>query len=131
MKKILFLIIPIWLFFTKISYAFDGIFLKEEIIDMSRILQAYALISAIIVAIAATIIVFRNAGRMKGGIFGTVLNYFGVGMIAILSGFIISSNLSFLSVFDTNTISNILFILGYILMAIAAMKMSKAIGGRS
>ena len=131
MKKTLFLIILTWLFFTKILYAFNGSFSMEEIIAMSGILQAYALLSTIIVAIAAIIVVFHNAGRMKGGIFGTVLNYFGIGMVAILFGFIIGPESSLVSVDDASTIGNILFIIGYIFMAVAAVKMSQAIGRQS
>ena len=126
MKKILFLILTS-LFFTKTVYAESGIFSTEEIIAVSNTLQAYALISAVLIAIIATVVVFRNAKKMKGGIFGTVLNYFGIGMVAILLGFISGSELSFLPADDLNVVGNILFIIGYILMAIAAVKMSKAI----
>ncbi len=131
MKKTFFLVILMWFFSTKILYAFNGSFSIEEIITMSGILQAYVLISTIIVAFAAIVIVFRNAAKMKGGIFGTVLNYFGTGMVAIFFGFIVHSQSSLLSTDSVNTISNILFIAGYILMAIAAVKMSRAIDGQS
>ncbi|MCK5590917.1 MAG: hypothetical protein KAI72_03075 [Candidatus Pacebacteria bacterium] len=126
MKKILFLILTS-LFFTKTVYAGGDIFSTEEITAVSNTLQAYALISAVIIAIVATIVVFRNARKMKGGVFGSVLNFFGIGMVAMLLGFISDSELSFLPVDDVNVVGNILFIVGYILMAIAAVKMSKAI----
>ena len=131
MKKILFLIILSWFSFAKIAYAFDGIFSIEEISAMSRILQAYALLSTIIVAVVAIIVVFRNAGKMRGGIFGVVLNYFGIGMVVILFGFIIGPRSALLLTGSVNTISNILFIIGYILMAIAAVRLSRAIGDQS
>ena len=126
MKKILFLILTS-LFFTKTVYAGSGVFSTEEITAVSNTLQAYVLISAVIIAIVATIVVFRNARKMKGGVFGSVLNFFGIGMVAILLGFISDSELSFLPVDDVNVVGNILFIVGYILMAVAAVKMSKAI----
>lgn len=126
MKKVSFLILTS-LFFTKTVYAESEIFSTEEIIAVSNTLQAYVLISAVLIAIIATVVVFRNAKKMKGGIFGTVLNYFGIGMVAILLGFISSSELSFLPTDDLNVVGNVLFIVGYILMAIAAVKMSKAI----
>lgn len=125
MKKTLFLILT-WLFFTRTASAFSG-FSTEEIIVASRMLQAYVLISAIFIATTATIVVFRNAKKMKGGVFGLVLNYFGMGMVAILLGFIFSSEFSFLPADDMNVVSNILFIIGYVLMSFAAVKMSKAI----
>ena len=53
MKKTFFLVILVWFFSTKILYAFNGSFSIEEIITMSGILQAYVLISTIIVAFAA------------------------------------------------------------------------------
>jgi len=127
MKKILSLIILSGLSFAKISYAFNGILPEEEVVAVSKPLQAYTLISAIVIAVVATIVVFRNAQKMKGGVFSIVLRYFGVGMIAILLSFIATSQYSFLSVDDADMVSNILFIIGYVSMAMAAVKMHKAI----
>jgi hypothetical protein len=86
--------------------------------------------SAIIVAFATSVMVFMNAYSMKGGIFGTALNYFGVGMILILAGFIVTSFNLFNSGDITATANNILFILGYIIMALAAHKLSQIVHGK-
>ena len=126
MKKVSFLIFTS-LLFTEIAHAEKAIFSTEESVAVSNTLQAYALISAVIIAIIAVIIVFRNAKKMKGGVFGFVLNYFGIGMVVILFGFIFNSELSFLPADEMNVVGNSLFIVGYILMAVAAVKMSKAI----
>ena len=114
------------------AYAAEEYFSSlEEITAMSRVLQTYALISAIIVAGATSFIVFRNARKMRGGIFGTVLNYFGIGMIVVLGGFVVEAYPSLIPVGEVGTVTNILFIIGYILMAVAATKLSKAIEGHS
>lgn len=86
--------------------------------------------SAIVIAVATTIMVFTNAHSMRGGIFGTALNFFAVGMVLILAGFIVVS----LDIFNTGGFTeianNILFILGYITMAVAAHKLSQIGGGK-
>lgn len=86
--------------------------------------------SAIIVAFATSVMVFMNARSMRGGIFGTALNYFAAGMILILAGFMVTS----FNVFDSGNIvqtaNNILFILGYIVMAFAAHKLSQIAQGK-
>lgn len=126
MKKILPLIIFFGLSFAKISSAF-AVVSEEEVVAVSKPLQAYTLISAIVIAVVATIVVFRNAQKMKGGVFSIVLRHFGIGMVAILFSFIASSQYTFLSVDDADMVSNILFIVGYVFMALAAVKMHKAI----
>jgi len=127
MKKILSLIILSGLSFAKISCAFDGILPEEEVVAVSKPLQAYTLASAMVIAIVATIVVFRNSQKMRGGIFSVVLRYFGAGMVAILFSFIAGSQFSFFSFDNADMISNILFIIGYVFMAMAAVKMHKAI----
>jgi hypothetical protein len=97
-------------------------------------LQTYALVSMVVVAVATSIIVFRNARKMKGGIFGKVLNYFGVGMAIVFLGYLVETQSSFIPMFsdaDASTLANIMLIFGYILMAVAATKLSRAIEGNA
>ncbi len=109
-------------------------FSTSEVVAMSRVLQTYVLVSAIIVALVTCVVVFRNAKMMKGGIFGKVLNYFGMGMAAVFIGYIANaypSLVSFMAVEDVGILSNSLVIIGYIFMAVAATKLSRAIEGKS
>ncbi|MCK5095742.1 MAG: hypothetical protein KAR24_00075 [Candidatus Pacebacteria bacterium] len=129
MKKII-ISISLFLFtFVNIAHA-EYLFSLEEITAMSGILKTYALGSALIIAAATSIIVFRNARKMRGGVFGKVLNYFGVGMTVVLIGYTIGEYPSLIPIEDVSTVDNALFIIGYILMAIAATKMARAIEGR-
>ena len=119
-------------FFIFVNIAHAGYsFSMEEIFAMSSVLQTYALGSALVVAIVTSIVVFRNARKMKGGVFGKVLNYFGIGMMVVLVGHVIDAHPSLIPMEDVSTVDNTLFIIGYILMAIAATKMARAIEGRS
>lgn len=99
-------------------------------IFVSDLAPKLSLWSAIIVAFAASVMVFVNARSMKGGIFGTVLNYFAVGMILILGSFVVASLNVFGSEGLAKTANNILFILGYIIMALAANKLSQLAQGK-
>lgn len=118
-----------------VAHAADSLaFSTDEIVAMSRVLQAYALVSALIVALVTCAIVFRSAKKMKGGIFGKVLNYFGSGMVVVFLGYVIDAYPTLLPMIDIaviGTITNILIIFGYILMAVAATKLSHAIEGKS
>lgn len=94
------------------------------------LLSAIPLWSAISVALATSVMVFISARSMKGGVFGIVLNYFGVGMIFVLAGFIVISLNNSNSEGFSMTANNILFTLGYIIMAFAAHKLSQIVKGK-
>lgn len=120
MKKILLIIT---LFFTPVLlFAMQNDYIDSLVNDLAPRLSLW---SSIIIAITASVMVFVNARSMKGGVFGTVLGYFAVGMIFILGSSVVIS----LDVFGTGefvrTANNILFILGYITMALAADKLSR------
>ncbi|MDO8572181.1 MAG: hypothetical protein Q7S11_00225 [bacterium] len=120
MKKILLIIT---LFFTPVLlFAMQNGYIDSLVNDLAPRLSLW---SGIIIAITASVMVFVNARSMKGGVFGTVLGYFAVGMIFILGSSVVIS----LDVFGTGefvrTANNILFILGYITMALAADKLSR------
>ena len=125
MKKIL-LVVPL-LFTPALLFADSEGYVNILVDDLAPRLSLW---SAIIVAFAASIMVFVNARSMKGGVFGAVLNYFAIGMVFILASFVVVS----LNVFGfegfAKTTNNILFILGYIIMALAANKLSQIAGGK-
>jgi len=97
------------------------------------ILSSYSLASALIVGIATSVLVAINARKMKGGIFGQVLEYFSVGMFIVLLGFV-AGEFSFGILSNSviaGAIHDVLYIIGYVIMAIAAQKLLTAIKGDS
>lgn len=86
-----------------------------------------SLLLSIVIGIIATSLVFRAAKKMGGGLFGSVLNYIGIGMI-----FMVLGTISF--VLDTWTqgiwlsiINTVCFALGYIFIVVGANKLLKGI----
>lgn len=87
----------------------------------------FSLLLSIVIGIIATYLVFRAAKKMGGGLFGSVLNYIGVGMV-----FMILGTMSF--VLDTWTqdlwlsiINTVCFAFGYIFIVVGANKLLKGI----
>lgn len=80
---------------------------------------------AVLVAVIASALVFRNSLKMKGGVFGKALTFFGCGMVVVLAGFvatlIVPDNYIALRARDFS------FIFGYIFMVAGAMKLLKVI----
>lgn len=87
------------------------------------ILNAYSFWSFIIVAVITSALVFVTATRMKGGLFGTVLRYFGAGMVLILFGYVLVSVPACAVSTYAKILHDILYLVGYILMAIAAHRL--------
>lgn len=125
MKKIL--LVSSLLFTPTFLFAGSPDYMNTLVDDLAPRLSLW---SAIIVAFAASVMVFVNARSMKGGVFGTVLNYFAVGMVFILGSFVVVSLNIFGSEGFAKTANNILFILGYIIMALAANKLSQIAQGK-
>ena len=127
MKYIFFIIAS--LFWGNISYASGFDMTSAEVEAIAPILNIYIVISTVIIAILTIVVVFQNARKMKGGVFSVVLGYFGMGMTAVFLGFSVSI-LPILSLGGVGeVIHQILFIVGYVCMAIAATKLSSAIRG--
>lgn len=92
------------------------------------ILDVYIFWSTIVLAIVAIGMVFSNAIKMKGGVFATVLNFFGSGMTVTFLGYITMTCPFLRDISFAGLLSDILFIIGYVLMAIAASRLASAIG---
>jgi len=97
------------------------------------ILSSYTLASTLIVGLVTSILVLNIARRMDGGLIGQALKYFSIGMFFVLAGFIVEQEILFkgFGAYNTsfaNTAHDVLFIIGFIVMAFAAQKLSKAIG---
>lgn len=86
---------------------------------------------AMLVGILASFLVFVNAKKIGGGALAKVYNYFGLGMLFNLAGFVVSSLPNswapLLTVFRAR---DIFFIIGYTAMAVGAKKILDAAGLR-
>ncbi|OHA83440.1 MAG: hypothetical protein A2408_02095 [Candidatus Yonathbacteria bacterium RIFOXYC1_FULL_52_10] len=87
------------------------------------LLSLYSFWSFVIVAVITSILVFVTATKMKGGLFGKVLYYFGAGMVLILISLVLVSIKEGSPASYTDVARDILNIVGFILMAIAANKL--------
>jgi len=87
----------------------------------------FSLLLSIVIGIIATWLVFRAAKRLGGGLFGSVLNYIGFGMLLIVLGNISAVVDPLFAGFWLNITSTALFAAGYIFMVIGANKLFKGI----
>ena len=87
----------------------------------------FSLLLSIVIGIIATILVFRSAKKMRGGLFGSILNYIDAGMLFIVLGTIAAFVDTWFSGLWFNVISTAFFALGYIFMVIGANKLLKGI----
>lgn len=109
------------------------LFAQGVYVDYSNtysILNMYSFLSVILIGAITSVIVLRNAKKMSGGIFGDALGYFGVGMLVMLAGITVSLGVAFFSKETIGIIGNLFYIIGYILMAVAADKIRKIIQGK-
>ncbi len=98
--------------------------------DNSGLFYSLSLWSTIIIMFVTSAMVWIGGRQMKGGVFGKVLTYFSIGMMLVVLGFVSGSpftqNISSLYL---KLVHDSLYIVGYILMGIAASKLLKAIKG--
>jgi hypothetical protein len=87
----------------------------------------FSLLLSIVIGIIATVIVFRAAKKMGGGLFGSVLNYIGIGMFFIVLGTVATVVDPWFVSLWTNIISTVCFAVGYIFTVIGANKLLKGI----
>lgn len=98
--------------------------------DQSNLFQMLSLWSTLIIAFVTSMMVWNGGRKMHGGVFGSVLTYFSVGMTLVFLGFATEvpwfgqiPELYLKLTHDT------LYIVGYISMGIAASKLLKVIKG--
>lgn len=126
MKKLARILIPVFL----LGLAGNCFALTlEETNAASSVLQTYVFLSVVIIALVTNVIVFITAFKMRGGVFGTSLNYFGIGMATVLVGFVVNNAYSTTTQQVAQIFTNALFIIGYVAMAFAVTKLSNAIKG--
>jgi hypothetical protein len=98
------------------SYAYASVFAGN-----------FSLLLSIVIGMIATFLVFRSAKKLGGGLFGSVLNYIGVGMLLIVLGTISTIIDPWFVGFWLNIVSTAFFALGYISMVLGANKLLKGI----
>lgn len=86
-----------------------------------------SLLLSILMGIIATFFVFRAAKKLGGGLFGSILNYIGIGMALIILGNIATIVDPWFVDFWFSIVSIACFALGYIFMVIGANKLLKGI----
>ncbi len=109
------------------------LFAQESYVDYSNtysILNMYSFLSVIVIGAITSIIVLMNAKKMSGGIFGEALGYFGVGMLVMLAGITVSLGFALFSEQSLGVVGNMFYIIGYVLMAVAADKIRNIIQGK-
>lgn len=98
--------------------------------DSSKVLEMVSLWSLLIIAFATSAMVWNGGRKMQGGVFGSVLNYFSIGMTLVFLGF--ATEIPLLQGIDQlslKMVHNSLYIIGYVMMGIAANKLLKVIKG--
>ncbi|HBH71727.1 MAG: hypothetical protein UU88_C0006G0033 [Parcubacteria group bacterium GW2011_GWC1_42_11] len=106
--------------------------LQEFIVpdDPSNMLETISLWSLLIVASVTSAMVWIGGRHMHGGVFGSVLTFFSIGMTLVFLGFATevpwfeSINHTYLKVTHDS-----LYTIGYVFMGVAASKLLKVIKG--
>lgn len=110
----------------------DGTLVKLALFeDQSKMFEMLSLWSTLIIAFVTSAMVWIGGRRMHGGVFGSVLTYFSLGMTLVFFGFATEVPW-FHSMIDElylKLIHDSLYIIGYILMGVAANKLLRVIKG--
>lgn len=86
-----------------------------------------SLLLSIVIGIIAIIFIFRSAKKFGGGLFESVLNYIGIGILMIVLGTIAATVNPFFTGFWFGMVSTICFAAGYIFTVIGANKLFRGI----
>ena len=87
----------------------------------------FSLLLSIVIGIIATFFVFRVAKKLGGGLFGSVLNYIGIGMFLVVLGTIATIVNEWFVDFWSSLAGTVFFAIGYIFMVVGANKLFKGI----
>lgn len=98
--------------------------------DRSKIFEMISTWSVLIIAFTTTIMVWSSGRKMHGGVFGKVLTLFSVGMTAIFLS-VVTQIPFFQNMSPTfaKTAQDLLYIIGFIIMGLAANKLLGVIKG--
>lgn len=128
MKKFLLLIVTTAYPIAALAQKWDVPLTNNDNITYASIFAGnFSLLLSIVIGIIATTLVFRVAKKFGGGLFGSVLNYIGIGMLLIVLGTISTIVDSWFVGLWFNIASIVFFAIGYIFMVIGANKLLKGI----
>lgn len=105
----------------QISAADDGI------VFASMFTGDFSLLLSIVIGIIATVLVFRSAKKMGGGLFGHILNYIGFGMMFIVMGSMTVFLSPWVEELWLRVFNTLFFAFGYIFMVMGANKLLKGL----
>lgn len=89
---------------------------------------SFSSMTALVVGVFVSLLIFINARKIGGGALAKVYNYFGIGMIFNLAGFLLNAFPSQTGLLTELMVPNILVIVGYTAMAVGAKKILDAAG---
>lgn len=98
--------------------------------DNSKVLEMISLWATLTVAFITSAMVWIGGRKMHGGVFGKVLTFFSVGMTLVFLGF--ATEVPWFNGIDhlyLKMIHDTLYIIGYIMMGVAASDLLKVIKG--
>jgi|SRR3989344_3249917 len=99
----------------------------DGIVFASMFTGDFSLLLSILIGIIATVLVFRAAKKMGGGLFGLVLKYIGFGMLFIVMGSLTTFLNPWVEELWLRVFNTIFFAFGYIFMVIGANKLLKGL----
>lgn len=105
----------------------DIAILNNQILYVGTFLGKFSFLLAIVIGIFATSFIFRAARQMGGGLFGSVLNYVGIGMTLIVIGTIAVTLEPLFDNLWAWLAHTSLFVLGFIFLVLGAKKLLKGI----
>jgi len=87
MKKLFFLT-SLWIILPRVAMAqsLNESIATDQVAYASIFAGNFSLLLSIVIGIIATFFVFRVAKKLGGGLFGSVLNYIGIGMFFVVLG---------------------------------------------
>ena len=113
--------------------AFAGTVETLNSLDMySDVFRNLSVWSTIIVAFVTTVMVWLGGRSLHGGILGSVLDYFSIGMTLMFAGFLINIPTIAERIplqYPAGFVHDILFVVAYILMGLGVSKLLKIIKG--
>jgi hypothetical protein len=88
---------------------------------------SFTFLLSIIIGAIATILVLRSSTKLRGGLFGLVLNYIGIGMFFLVMGSVsFIANNWFYNIWS-DLVSMMLFSVGFIFIVLGANKLMKSV----
>lgn len=127
MKKFLISIVAAFGPTVALAQSWNAPVLNDSFAYASIFAGNFSLLLSIVIGIIAIFIIFRAAKRLGGGLFGSVLNYIGIGVSLIVLGTLATVINPWSVGFDFNIVSTVFFALGYIFSVVGANKLLKGI----